>query len=233
MAFWSKLVTAVRGAVNEAGEAAVDNQALRILDQEIRDAEAELSKAKENLAAVMAEKIGVERRVHALREKIAQHEGYAIQALNKGEEALATELATKIAEHEEELTAQTAVMGGFTDNIHQLKQSIRQTERNIKAMKREVNVVRATESVQKANDAVTSSYSGADSAVRSASDTLARIKARQQQRADRSAAARALQHEESGGDLQAKLAAAGITSGGHAAAGDILARLKQRSQVSQ
>ena len=35
MNIWSKMMTALRGGVNEAGEAIIDSQALRILDQEI------------------------------------------------------------------------------------------------------------------------------------------------------------------------------------------------------
>lgn len=42
MNVWSKLLTALRGGANEMGEAVVDSQALRILDQEIRDADLEL-----------------------------------------------------------------------------------------------------------------------------------------------------------------------------------------------
>ncbi len=229
MGFWGKLVTAARGAVNEAGQAAADSQAFRILDQEIRDAEDELAKAKQNLASVMGEKMGVERRVRSLQEKIAQHEAYAVQAINKGEEALAMEIANKIAELTQELEAQNAIMQGFTDSINQLKHAIRQTERNIKTMQREVNMVKATESVQRANAAVAEQFSGADSAAQSASETLARIKAKQQERSDRMAAARELSFEEAGGDLQAKLQAAGIAGTSSPSAQDILARLKQRS----
>ena len=36
---WSKLFTALRGGASEVGESIVDQQALRILDQEIRDAD--------------------------------------------------------------------------------------------------------------------------------------------------------------------------------------------------
>ena len=45
MTVWSKLLSALRGGANEVGEAIVDSQALRILDQEIRDADVELRKS--------------------------------------------------------------------------------------------------------------------------------------------------------------------------------------------
>ncbi len=45
MSVWGKLFSAVRGGINEAAESAADTQALRILDQEIRDADNALRKA--------------------------------------------------------------------------------------------------------------------------------------------------------------------------------------------
>ncbi|MCR7759695.1 PspA/IM30 family protein, partial [Pseudomonas aeruginosa] len=54
MTVWSKLLSALRGGANEVGEAIVDSQALRILDQEIRDADVELRKSREALASLLA-----------------------------------------------------------------------------------------------------------------------------------------------------------------------------------
>ena len=56
MSIWAKVATAIRGGVNEAGEAIVDNQALRILDQEIRDADNELINSKEALTSIIAKR---------------------------------------------------------------------------------------------------------------------------------------------------------------------------------
>lgn len=41
-------MTALRGKANETGQSVVDSQALRILDQEIRDSENHLSRSKLN-----------------------------------------------------------------------------------------------------------------------------------------------------------------------------------------
>ena len=49
MNIWAKMITALRGGVNEAGEAIVDSQALRILDQEVRDSAEELKRSKDIL----------------------------------------------------------------------------------------------------------------------------------------------------------------------------------------
>ncbi|VFM95794.1 MAG: phage shock protein A (PspA) family protein [Candidatus Kentron sp. G] len=227
MSVWKKLFTAVRGAATEAGEAVVDNQALRILDQEMRDARAQLANAKENLTSVMAEEMAVRRTVDDLRSRVEEHEGYATQALERGDEALALEVANKIAELSNELEAQEQLADGYTGNITQLKRTIADTERNIKAMQRELSVVKSTEAVQKANAAMAAKFSGADSAMLRATDSLERIKAKQQKRSDRMTAAVELQKDASGDDLQAKLKAAGIVSG--AASGNaVLERLKAK-----
>ena len=227
MSIWKKLFTAVRGSVNEAGEAIADNQALRILDQEMRDANTNLNKAKESMTEVMAEQMGVERKVNEFKDKIEEHEGYTAQALDNGDEALALEVADKIAEFSNELEAQEKLLEGYKVNVTQLKRTIAETERNIKAMKREVSIVKTTEAVQKANAAAAAKFSGSNSAVSSATDSLERIKARQQKRGDQMKAAMELQKESDGGDLQAKLKSAGIVSG-NASANAILEKIKAK-----
>nr|VFJ43797.1 MAG: phage shock protein A (PspA) family protein [Candidatus Kentron sp. DK] len=227
MSIWKKLFTAVRGAATEAGEAAVDSQALRILDQEIRDARGQLEKAKTNLTSVMAEEMAVRRTVNDLRARIGEHEGYAAQALDKGDETLALEIANKIADLTNELEAQEQLAQGYADNIRQLKRTIADTERNLKAMQREVSVVKSTEAVQKANAAMASKFSGTDSSLLRATDSLERIKAKQQKRTDQANAALDLQKDASGDGLQAKLKAAGIVSG-DASGNAILERIKAK-----
>ncbi|MGL5553451.1 MAG: PspA/IM30 family protein, partial [Plesiomonas shigelloides] len=52
MSIWKKLFTAVKGGVNEAAETIADSQALRILDQEIREAKEELRQSDSALASI-------------------------------------------------------------------------------------------------------------------------------------------------------------------------------------
>ena len=73
MSILNKITTAIRGMFSEA---VVDTQAMRILDQEMRDAKNHLNDAKENLTNVIAEQIGVERNVKQLQKSVNEHEGY-------------------------------------------------------------------------------------------------------------------------------------------------------------
>jgi phage shock protein A len=63
MSVWGKLFTALRGGVNEAAETVADGQAMRILDQELRDAEKSLGLARSNLAGMMATAKRIEKRI--------------------------------------------------------------------------------------------------------------------------------------------------------------------------
>ena len=227
----NKLLTALRGAATETGEAIVDSQGIRILEQEIRDAKEHLNSAKESLTEVIAEQMAVQRKVNGLKEAIREHEQYADQALAKNDEALALELAEKIAVLTNELDAQMAVLESFNGNIATLKQSIAATERNIQGMDRELTLVKTTESVHKANEAVAARFSGSRSSLRSATESLERIKAKQQKKVDRMQAAIEIQQEENGDQLQAKLQDAGIITK-QASAATVLERLKAKRAES-
>jgi phage shock protein A len=227
MNFFRKLFTALRGTATEAGEAIIDTQAIRILEQEMRDAKKHLDEAKENLAKVIAEQMGVEREIKRLSKSIEEHEGYAIQALDKGDNKLAEEIAEKIADLENERNAQQSALESYNSSISTLKQHIRETERNIKSMEREISVVKTTESVQKANEAAATKFSGSNSALHTASDSLERIKKKQQQKTDQMKAARELQQQESGGDLQEKLREAGIVQD-KVSSNSVLERIKAK-----
>jgi len=99
---------------------------------------------------------------------------------------------------------------GYESKVSTLKQLIRQTERNIKAMDREISVVKTTERVQQANDLASAKFSGSNSSLKSATESLERIKQRQQHREDQATAAIELESEARGDDLQDRLEKAGI-----------------------
>lgn len=227
MAILAKLFTALRGAASETGEAVVDHQALRILDQEMRDAETELGEAKSQLTEVMALKRGVAREVEKLRSQIAAHEDYAMKALDKGDEALAADIAERIAQFEEERDLQEQALTRYDAGVNQLKRSIKATERNIAAMRRQVGMVKATERVQRASAAANARFSGSNTAMSSATESLERIKKRQQHRADRMEAAGQLAADTEGADLEKRLRDAGIASAGRSGSA-ALARIRAR-----
>ncbi len=231
MSWIKKLVTAVRGGVNEAGEAVADSQAMRILDQEMRDAERELGLAKENLTSVMAEHVAVDRKVKQLKAQISEHEGYAAQALDSGKDELAHEIAEKIAFLDTELAAQTAVLESHNSTVSQIKVTIRDTEKALKGLKTEVAIEKTQASAHKAQKALAERHSGSNSAMLGAKSSLERIQARRQKEKDRMAAASELSKESDGADLNDKLRDAGIIPG-QKSANDVLNRIRNKSAAS-
>ena len=232
MNIWAKMMTALRGGVNEAGEAIVDSQALRILDQEVRDASEELKQSKNALAEIMArEKLAAEK-CATLKKQVEEHEGYAVKALDKGDEALAHEVAQKIADLENQLNQETEASDGYAKSANDLRSAIVHTERNLKRLKQQVDTVKATENVQRAQAAVAERYSRSNSKMRTAMDSLERIKEKQALKSAQMNAASELSQETTDSSLQTKLEEAGIAPSG-SSADEILARIKSKSSSSK
>ncbi len=106
MSILRKIMTAVRGGAREVGELVVDANGTRIFEQEIKDAENHMRKAKHDLTDVMAKQMQASRQVQSLKGEIEEHEGYTVQALEKNDEALALEIAEKISRLETDLAEQ-------------------------------------------------------------------------------------------------------------------------------
>ncbi|AVI66653.1 MULTISPECIES: PspA/IM30 family protein [Shewanella] len=210
MGILNKILTAFRGGATEVGQSIVDANSTRIFEQEIRDAEKHLTNAKRELTDVMAKEMQASREIDRLKRSIAEHEGYATQALDKGNEALAIEIAEKIAQLDQELSEQQSANDSFSAHAARLKDLVKKTERQLSDYQRQLSMVKTTESVQKATATITDSFASSNSKLLNAKDSLERIKARQQQFDDRLKAAETLADENSDKSLQAKLAEAGI-----------------------
>lgn len=225
MSLLKKIITAIRGGARETGEAIVDMNAIRILEQEIKDGEDALEKAKRDLTEVMAKEMQASRKVEEVSAEITKHEGFAAKALDKGDEALALEVAQKIAEMQGELDIQTQARDSFAEHTKRLKGMIKQSTKGLADMQRQLTMVKTTDSVHKATDAITQNYSNGSSSLLSAKESLDRIKKKQQDHEDRLKAGELLNDEFSEKGLEDKLKEAGIVEGEDKAQ-DILARIK-------
>lgn len=209
-ALWRRLVTAVRGGVTGLGEAIADSQALRILDEEIRDNDAELRRVRTTLAETMARCKVAQERLSTANAKLAEYEGYALKALKSGEEQLARDVAGHIALLEIERDGHARQVGELTEGVAHLRKVAAQFEATIGRLKQQVDTVRATETVQRAQAAMASRRRDSDGRVRTALDSLERIKRRQAERDIRLDAARIEDGEALDASLEARLRRAGI-----------------------
>lgn len=220
-----KLWTALRGATNEGLEAVADSQSIRILDQELRDAKKELQACDENLTKIMAKRKLTEAKVNSLTSEVETYTNHAIAASEKGDESLAIECAERVSELEANLETEQSILDGFSTSEKTLKANIAKAKTNVRRMEQQIDQVKATESVQKAQVAVSSRHMGANTKVKTALDSLERIKQKQQQRSAELEAAEEIANEESGSSLDAKLKQAGIQPGGEVKGSDKLAQL--------
>ncbi len=147
--YLEKLVTAVRGGASEVGESIADANAIRILDGEIRDAENALVKARDGLITIKAKHKLSAQRLEEHATSIANWEGRAMQALDKGEEALAVECANKIAEIEALRDQEQELAEQFSKQVNLLQDQVIKAESRIKSLKQQVEMAKARETVQR------------------------------------------------------------------------------------
>ncbi|HMU67478.1 MAG TPA: PspA/IM30 family protein, partial [Cellvibrionaceae bacterium] len=73
MSVWKKLITAVKGGVTEVAETVADSQALRILDQEIREAKEELRNSDHALTQIMAKRKLADQKLASLTSSVTEY----------------------------------------------------------------------------------------------------------------------------------------------------------------
>jgi len=224
MSMLAKLSALFRGTAREAGQAVVDANALKILDQEIRDADTAQGKARDDLAGLVARRRMAENELKSFGDQIAKYESSVRAAMSQGKTDLAREVAGRIAELETEIGTRGPMIEGMKEAEARLRTAIATTDQKIETLRREIDIVKVNDSVQKAQTSVALQSQGAHSRIGSAADSLQRIKQRQAVQEERLRVGQELEDRRSGADLDAKLRDAGILPG-HASADDVLARL--------
>lgn len=223
MSVWRKLVTAVKGGATEAAQTVVDSQAIRILEQEIREAKEELRKSDHARTQILAKCKLSQQKVDSFDASIAQYEEHARKAIDTDRQ-LALDCAQKVSDLKAEREAEQSYLDQFKKSETQLAQNISQAKANLRRLEQQVDMVKATESVQKAQVAVSSRHMGANSKMKTATESLQRIQERQTLKNAELEAAEELASSESSDDLEKRLAAAGI-KGGQSSADDELSRI--------
>ncbi|MFT4807991.1 MAG: phage shock protein A [Paraglaciecola sp.] len=223
MSVWRKLITAVKGGATEAAQSVADSQAIRILEQEIREAKDELRKSDHARTQILAKCKLAQQKVDSLQASVEEYEAHARKAADTDRQ-LALDCAQKVGDLRAEQDGEQKYLDQFKTSEKQLAVNIKQAKSNLKRLEQQVDMVKATESVQKAQVAVSSRHLGANSKMKTATESLSRIQDKQNLRNAELQAAEELATEESSDDLSKRLAAAGI-AGGNASADDELSRI--------
>ncbi len=199
------------------------NRSCRILEQEIREAKEELRKSDHARTQILAKCKLSQQKVDSFNSSIAEYEAHARKAIDSDRQ-LALDCAQKVSELKEERDQEQTYLDQFQQSEKQLAQNIQQAKANLRRLEQQVDMVKATESVQKAQVAVSSRHMGANSKMKTATESLSRIQDKQKMRNAELQAAEELANNESSSDLEKRLAEAGI-KGGKTSADDELARI--------
>src|SRR6201993_4394840 len=142
------LITLVRGRTVATAEEVADQNALLILDQQMRDATAALNRAKKALAIAIAQEGQEAQRLDATRARIDDLETRAVAALEAGRDDLATEAAEAIATLEAERDASVTARALFAAEIAKLKGHVLQHQMRLSQLERGRRIARAAEAVR-------------------------------------------------------------------------------------
>lgn len=225
MKFLRDIVTAVRGGVNEAGEAFVDNQAMRIAEQEIRDAEDAIQNAKGSLAKLKSKEIGLAKQLSDLDTDITDYTTKAKAALARNERELATKIAEKIAELSDSKTDVDQQRTQLSAQVDKIYEVIKKRQKQIEKNRLELQKAKVYEDLQKTQRVVAAAMPTNDSSAKKVQRAMDRVKQKQAETENRMSADEWLADLESGSDLDAQIAAAGL-DGSKSGAEDILAQIE-------
>ncbi len=193
-----KIGTAFRGGSREVLEGVVDANSIRILTQEIHDADMTVQSAKQNLCNVSAERIRLERESERLTQTLEEKELQAIVAIKDGNNEQAERIAQWIAD--------TEVISADLHEKHNqlklheadLKQGLRTIVNQIEHYRRELRMVQATESAQSAVKKINSQENKFPKQLADVKSSLVRIRENQQNFSDKLTAANNIESELSG-----------------------------------
>jgi phage shock protein A len=229
--FVTKLIRAALGAGAQAGDALADSQAFHTLEWELRSVDGALAAALKDLTAVMALEMAEHRRIQALAQRIEADEAVAQKALAANEEALALELAERIAEMRAERDGRAADRVEHAARVRQMRASIAAMGKRVGELRREFAVQRARAALSRVESVAVGGSSAVAASLSEAEATLERIKQRKQEHADRLAAAAELSDARRGEALNGRLRQAGLIAETRPTAASVLAELRARGKA--
>lgn len=203
MGILKNLFTLGKSLLNQADEAIEEAQGVRMLEQHIRDAKAELDKAGKSRVDLLARVKLSNDKLSELRERKQYLESRAIEGMSKNiDAALLNEVAEEIARLENTITREAQVLESLETSRNNIEKAVAITSQRINQFEQQLEVVKATEAMQRAQQAVTTSTIGATSNVTTAAESLKRLQTRQAERQARLDAAAQLEKVADGRELE-------------------------------
>jgi phage shock protein A len=230
---FKSLVTLVRGRVVAIGEEVADQNALAILDQQMRDAARAFDRAKKALAIAIAQESQEGQRQDATRARIEDLERRAVAAIAAERDDLAAEAAEAIATLEAERDASLTARALFAAEIAKLRSHVLQQQMRLSQLERGRRIARAGEAVRVARRGRIEAAPIFKGTLAEAVATLARLREHQVEADAAEAAFDALDAATGPIAVAEKLSAEGFGPRLKPNAADVLTRLRQRAVGGQ
>lgn len=220
------LTTLMRGAAAEAEEALFDANAVRILEQQLRDAASALEHAKRDLACVIAHRSSEARAIDALGAKIAELEESGARAIAGGREDLAGDVAIVIAATEDERAERRKAVEPLDREILRLRELRADGRRRLAELARGLETARAQQALRRAGANGRRALATGAGALRDAELTLQKIRDSSLKAEDLAKAEATLDVETQGSDIAQRLSDAGFGPESKTKPADVLERLR-------
>jgi phage shock protein A len=137
------LSTLIKGANAKAVESATDHFAIDLITQKIREAEAGVSGAKQVLATLIMRQRSEQKTMDMLCTRKATLEERVRLAIAAGNEALAAEGASAIAEMENEEAARRQTLARLEEKVVRLRHSVEKAHRRVVDLRQGATTARA------------------------------------------------------------------------------------------
>ncbi|MEO1776391.1 MAG: PspA/IM30 family protein [Pseudomonadota bacterium] len=225
------LRTLLRAGAAEAEEGVIDANGPRLLAQHLRDAEADLKRARQGLATLIARQKAEGRRRETAEAEIAKREAEAREALTADRQTLAEDLATRLMALEDEVERAVAAERELDTRVAEIRRAIAEGERRMTTLAADLRAARTGRLARGLRRDLDAGLAPAPAALDRAEALAERLNETGREADDR---LEALMREprNSGDDLDDRVETAGLSTTRSARRDALLARLKSGTQQS-
>lgn len=224
------MATLARAAVFQSGESLKDRYPTELINQKIRESQANLSIAKTTLASLIVLQRNESRALERLVAQIRDLEDRTRAAMNAGRDELAHDGAAAIAELEEERDRRTETLDTLTRRIAQIRLSVEKAHRRIVGLRQGAAAAEAIVAERAAQKRISRSI-GATTSFAEAEELIARVVG-QSDPFEEAAVLEEIDGELSGAGAASRLGEAGFGKPARRRPADVLARLKASTPAS-
>ena len=203
MSVFKRISTVFRANVNDMISQAEDPE--KMLNQLTEDMREQYGKAREQVAAAMADERRLHQQLTAEQRQAAEWEQKAMTALRAGREDLATQALQRQTEHTEAVTGYQEQWEKQKDSVDELKESLRRLQSKIDEAQRKKNLLIARAKRAEAQKKIAQAMGGISDS--GAFDTFDRMATKVDQIEATAEASTQLQAELEGSDLEAEIKA--------------------------